>query len=122
MTTLLILYVMSGTLLVALAVPLLMGKVPPNPIYGFRLRATLNDPEVWYAVNAYSARWLIAGGLVTIAAAVGLSFVPGLSLDGYALGCLAAFVTVLVLGLILSVRRMNALVASRGQGGDTPMR
>ena len=56
MTSLLILYVGSGLLLIILAVPLIQRRVPPNIWYGFRLPQTLNDPEIWYAVNEYGGR------------------------------------------------------------------
>jgi hypothetical protein len=51
MTTLLILNVASGALLMALSLPLLWGKIPPNGLYGFRVRATLENPSIWYAAQ-----------------------------------------------------------------------
>ena len=56
MEILLILYIISGTLLIALSLPLLFEKVPPNPLYGFRVSQTLDNREVWYAVNKYAAK------------------------------------------------------------------
>jgi hypothetical protein len=47
MTTLLILHVASGVLLMGLSLPLLWGKVPPTGLYGFRARATLENPRSW---------------------------------------------------------------------------
>ena len=46
-------------LLLALSLPLMYGRVPPNPLYGFRVPRTLRHPELWYPANAYSGRWLI---------------------------------------------------------------
>jgi hypothetical protein len=46
-------------LAVALAIPLLMRKVPRNRLYGFRTRSTLADDRVWYEANAYFAVRLV---------------------------------------------------------------
>jgi hypothetical protein len=109
MITLMILYVSSGAVLVLLALPLWLGKVPPNPFYGFRIAPALDDPDLWYPTNRYSAGWLIASGATAIATALLLALVPGISIDVYALGCLAVFAAVFHTGLVLSVRRMKAL-------------
>ena len=39
-----ILFVLTGLLMIVLAVPMIRGKVPPNHWYGFRVRRTLEDP------------------------------------------------------------------------------
>ena len=63
MTTLMILYTSSGLLLAAISVPLILGKIGPNPLCGFRVKKTLEDPAVWYPVNAYAAKRLLVVGL-----------------------------------------------------------
>jgi hypothetical protein len=103
MLTLLSLYVGTGLLLSALSIPLILRRIPPNGLYGFRVKATLENPDLWYAVNAYSGWRLLAAGLSAVVAAVGLAFVPGLTLDGYALSCLAVMGFVLTIGLVQSV-------------------
>jgi repressor LexA len=35
-------------LLMLLSLPLLWGRIPPNGLYGFRVRATLDNPDIWY--------------------------------------------------------------------------
>ncbi|HXH71204.1 MAG TPA: SdpI family protein [Mariprofundaceae bacterium] len=50
-------------LFIALALPLVRRKVPPNVIYGFRTRATLGDKTIWYEANAHMGRGLIAASL-----------------------------------------------------------
>jgi hypothetical protein len=111
MTVLLILNVAGGLLLILLALPLLIGSVPPNALYGFRVAATLNNPTLWYAVNTYAARRLILTGACLVLAAILLWFFPGIDVDGYALGCLTAFIVVFGLGLAQSFRYMRALAA-----------
>ncbi len=87
MVTLLILFTGSGLLLAALSVPLILGKIGPNPLYGFRVKKTLEDPAVWYPVNAYAARRLLVAGLAVSVAAAVLFLVPGMDLLVYALAC-----------------------------------
>jgi hypothetical protein len=116
MSTLFAMYVVLGFVLMLVALPLLFGKVPPNPLYGFRLRPATDDPAIWYPTNRHSARWLIAGGLSTVVVAIGLRLVPGIRLDAYALGCLAVFSVVLLAGLVQTIRFMNALARQKEQG------
>ena len=70
---LLITYVLLGGLSVAVAVPLIQGRVRPNPWYGVRVRKTLEDREIWYAVNAYFGRRFAVYGLFVAVAGVALS-------------------------------------------------
>lgn len=109
MNTLLIMYVGFGLLLVGLAIPLLLDKVPPNPWYGFRVPSTLADETLWYKVNRYAARWLLLSGIVTTAGAIALYFVPGLTVDQYAWLCLAVFLVAFVPGILLSWRYLRRL-------------
>jgi hypothetical protein len=109
MSTLLWLYLFCGILLVGLSLPLIWKKVPPNGLYGFRVSQTLNNPQVWYEVNAYSGKRLFWAGVSTVLAALALYFIPGISVDAYALGVLAVFVVVMVVGLVQSVRYMRSL-------------
>jgi len=55
--------------LMAIAVPLIQRKVPPNTVYGFRTRATLADETIWYDANAHFGRGLIRATLLAIAIA-----------------------------------------------------
>ena len=109
MGTLLSLYVGFSLLLVLISVPLILRKVKPNPFYGFRIRRTLEDPEVWYRVNAYFARHLFFVGILQVIASSALYFIPGISVDSYALLCLAAFVILFSRAILLSVRYIKSL-------------
>lgn len=109
MTIMVGMFVVVGLLLSALSVPMILKKIKPNGLYGFRVRKTMENPDIWYAVNAYSGKWLLATGLVEVVAAIGLAFVPSLTLDVYAYGVLAVFAIAFAVSLILSVRYMNSL-------------
>jgi uncharacterized membrane protein len=112
MTTLLELYVGAGILLILISLPLLLKKVPPNPVYGFRLSPAYEDPRIWYATNTHSAKRLMLAGASTAVAAVVLYFVPRITLDIYALGCLAIFAVVAGVGFVQSVKFMRSMANS----------
>ena len=60
-----------GLLLIGVSIPLALGKVPPNWLYGFRTRKTMSSPEIWYPANRALGRdGIVAGIVVTIASAV----------------------------------------------------
>src|SRR5438034_6073057 len=42
-----------AVVMIALAVPLMRGRVKPNLIYGVRTQRTLSDEDAWYRSNAY---------------------------------------------------------------------
>jgi len=58
------------------AVPLALGKVPRNRLYGVRTSRTLADDRVWYDANAYGGRCLIKASAVTIGTVLILSLTP----------------------------------------------
>ena len=107
MTTILVLYVVGGLLLTGLSIPLILEKVKPNALYGFRVQQTLDDPQVWYAVNKYSGKRLLTAGIITVVAAVGFYLIPGISVDAYALACLGVTGTVLTIGIVQSFRYLK---------------
>ena len=104
-----IVYLFIGLMLVGLAVPLVRGRVRPNRWYGFRVQETLEDPDVWYAVNSYSGRLLLGLGVIVAATAIGLALVPSVDVLLYMLGCTMVLVGGLLLGLVLSFRYLHTL-------------
>lgn len=109
MKSLLYMYVGSSILLIVLAIPLLARKVKPNPLYGFRIRQTLEDPQVWYDVNAFFGRQLLMVGLLEGLATLLLYFLPGLNVDTYALACLGVFIVVFGVAMAKSLRYIKTL-------------
>ena len=109
MTELVLLYIAGGILLILLAIPLYLGKIKPNLWYGFRIRKTLENPNIWYPVNKFGAGWMMISGAVTVLCAVGFALIPGISVDGYATTCALVFAGVLTLGLVITFRYMDSL-------------
>ncbi len=54
--------VVPGVILVV-SLPMILGKVGPNNIYGFRTRKTLSSREVWYPANR-AAGWFTGAAAV----------------------------------------------------------
>ena len=91
-----------------ISIPLILGKIPPNGLYGFRVKKTMENPEIWYPVNAYSGKWLLAAALVQALSAAILYTIPGISLDVYAYAVLGVWVVVFGTAVIASIRYLNS--------------
>ncbi len=62
---------LAGLIILALGVPLFLGKVPPNSLYGLRTDKTLENEEVWYRGNRFAgAALVVAGALILLASTV----------------------------------------------------
>ncbi len=109
MQALLFIYNGGGLLLALLSLPLIAGKIKPNPFYGFRVPATLENPARWYAANKYFAKRQLIVALIEVAAATGLYFWPKITVDAYALSVLGVFVVTFSVALIQGWRYTNSL-------------
>jgi hypothetical protein len=116
MTILMVMYVGIGLLLSAISVPLILRRIGPNLIYGFRVKQTLEDPEVWYGVNAYAGKGLFLDGLITVIAALVLALVPGISVDRYALSVMTLVFLGLGISLVASCRYLGRVVTAKAAG------
>lgn len=109
MQTLLFIYTGGGTLLALLSLPLLAGKIRPNPFYGFRARKTLENPVLWYSINKYFAKLQLLVALIIIITSFGFSNLPGISTDQYALSVLAVFIIAFFTAFMLGWQHMKNL-------------
>jgi len=69
----------------------------------------MDNPEIWYTVNVYSGKWLLAASLVQALAAVVAFYIPGITLDVYAYIVLAVWVVVFGVALTASIRYLNSI-------------
>jgi uncharacterized membrane protein len=53
-----------GLLIVAVAIPLILRKVPMNPWYGVRFASSYKSDWLWYEINEYGGKLLAAMGLI----------------------------------------------------------
>ena len=111
---LLLMNVGSGLLLAGLAVPLIRRGIGPNPWYGFRVPATLRDPEVWYEANACAGRVLFRAGIGIALASLALFLWPGIDPESYAWGCLAIAVGGIAASVVASFRHLGRIVGRPG--------
>ena len=113
MSILMVMYVGSGVLLSALSIPLILRKIGPNLLYGFRVKQTLEDPRVWYDVNAYAAKGLFCVGLITVITALAFGELPRLGIAGYAISCAAVFAVALTVNVVLSFRYLGRITRAK---------
>jgi hypothetical protein len=79
---LILMFLSSGLLLMALSVPLIREQVPRNPWYGFRVEKTLASDEAWYPANRYDGECLlVCGAVIAAGSAVLWALAPGLPAD-----------------------------------------
>ncbi|MDB4883257.1 MAG: hypothetical protein JWL95_2023 [Gemmatimonadetes bacterium] len=98
----------SAVLIILLAIPLWIRRVPRNRFYGVRTPATMADETLWYDVNASCGRDLLVAGvlvLVGIAAveSVGAAWPPRLR-DAASAGILILLLAVVSLRAVRNAR------------------
>ena len=52
-----------GLVIAGISVPMVLDKVPPNHLYGFRTKKTLSSKEIWYKSNRRAGKELLGAGL-----------------------------------------------------------
>jgi uncharacterized membrane protein len=109
MDILLALYALSGLLIAGLSVPLILHKIPPNGLYGFRTPSTLTDPELWYKVNAYAGKRFLVVGLGMSIGTILLYFTSTPELEVFALSCLGLFLALFLWAMITSFLYLKSI-------------
>ena len=66
MNTTAILLLISGAALALVCIPLIRGKVPPNAVYGIRIKASYSSTEQWYRVNKFGGKLLLGVAMVIL--------------------------------------------------------
>jgi len=51
-------------IVILVSIPLVLGKVSPNGMYGFRTPKTLSSPDIWYPANRAAGWFMIAAGIL----------------------------------------------------------
>lgn len=51
---------------IGVSIPLVLGKVPPNKLYGFRTRKTLGNRDIWYQANYTGGQNMIIATLIAL--------------------------------------------------------
>lgn len=74
---LLITLIVSSLVLFVVGLPMALGRVAPNPVYGVRLPVTFRSRAAWDAANTHYGWWLLASAVSTFS----------VILIGWAAGC-----------------------------------
>jgi hypothetical protein len=56
-----------GFILIAVSIPVYLGKIRMNCYYGFRIRKAFESEENWYTINRYGAKALMYWSVVIMA-------------------------------------------------------
>ena len=65
-----IVQVWAALLMIAISIPFIMRKIPPNAAAGFRTQRTMSDPEIWYEANRVMGWDLLWAGTAMLAGLV----------------------------------------------------
>lgn len=98
-------FIGSALLILLLGIPMALGKVPPNGLYGVRLPVTMNNRAAWDAANVHFGWCMIASGLLSLGA-----FLVGYLL-GWGVDATATFYCIVLL-LPLTVGAITSILAA----------
>lgn len=110
-------------LLIALAVPLWLRRIPPNLLYGARFASTLESPTTWYAVNARAGRNLTLIGAAYLVLIGVLAVEPALQGAAPLLGVTILFLVALIANTVVmrsAARRLGGAGAHERSRGPAP--
>ena len=64
----------TALLVGGLSVPMMLGKVAPNPLYGARFSKSFESDENWYAINAHAGKLFVLFSFILVAVGVSCFF------------------------------------------------
>lgn len=91
-----------GLLTTALAIPLVLRKIPMNRYYGIRIPKAFKSDENWYDINAYGGKIFLVYGL--------LLTVFGLTAQGLAPSPTSIWMAVFIVGPLLVIFPLLTLI------------
>lgn len=99
----------TGALFVGLALPLILGKVPMNHVYGARFQASFESEESWFRINRYAGRQLAYAAIPLAALGLAALLLPLPESDLVAVLLALSPVPVALFGALRSYRYANSL-------------
>ncbi len=97
------------------SIPLILRRVPRNPVYGYRTRATLGDDKIWYEANVYFGVRFLITSILSACIAVVLHEWQGFSPATYLKVSIVLIAAPVVIAGLLTVW----FVRSTGTGGQS---
>jgi uncharacterized membrane protein len=105
---------LTGAVVIGLAIPLVLRRVKPNHVYGFRVPATLADEHVWFEMNARAGRHLIVIGITYIALLASMLVTTNGNPSGILLLAPMGFlVSALIIDALMLTTAANRMLAQR---------
>jgi len=101
--------VIIGIVLAIVSLPMIANKIKPNPLYGYRVKRTLENPQIWYQVNHYAGKQLFAAGVLIFLFSIGTVILPGMNLQIYSLIATAVNLSLVIIAVIRSTNYLNSL-------------
>jgi uncharacterized membrane protein len=101
--------VFVGILLAGLSVPLVLRRVKPNSLYGFRTPKTLSNQRIWYETNAFAGRLSLGLGVAFALMSIMLYFLLGANFVVYNVACASVLLVGFVVVAGLSFRYLRSL-------------
>lgn len=108
MLILLFVFLLMSLIMALISIPLIMRKVEPNLFYGFRIRKTLENRELWFDVNEFFAWHLLIISGMEAFASIGLYILPGINPELYALSVMVVFIVAFTMAMSQTMRYMNS--------------
>lgn len=69
-------WTLIGLATIALAIPLVRGRVRRNAFYGVRFQQSFQSDDAWYAINRYGGKRLIVWAVPLVLVGIGCLFLP----------------------------------------------
>jgi len=103
-------FAVPALLLFIVSVPLILGVIPRNRYYGFRVAKTLSDDGIWYRANRVAGVTLMITSGVYVFVAIAWPY-DRAAIDNFStwLVHLAGFATPLAVGLIIDAWYVKSL-------------
>jgi len=100
-------YIIASIIIILVSIPLILNKVKPNTLYGFRTFKTLSNKEILYKANKFSGIALLTSSTITIVSVIFLRYIIGLNEISIVYVC--AFLLPLILSTAISLLYVNKL-------------
>lgn len=113
----LVFFLIAGAAFLLIGLPLALGRVKPNALFGFKAKILSTDADLWYPVNRAAGLVLVWGGLAVLALALILRRVPGIAPDTYTLAGSLSVLAVVILVAEFGKRTLRRLYYAKYEQG-----
>lgn len=109
-------FLATGLLVAVLAIPMIMRKIKPNRLYGYRTKTSLSHEDLWYPLNALAGKYMLVLGIVFIIAGTILLFLmdqPTISWIIAGIGC-GLFIIIMAMTIIQGEKKGKQMAKEKG--------